>query len=145
MQIKPKFPRFCGSVRYRNAGRIPRRWAYTGRVPFRWSESAIAAAFPIRAISTSSSVERPERSPAPGGKKLRRIRDPPSLFRGHPGREIRCHCARSRSEVTSNSPTLIFQKKTARFRAVSFLGTSAQSENSCHSPGEFSAPGVLSL
>ena len=23
MQIKPKFPRFCGSVRYRNAGRLP--------------------------------------------------------------------------------------------------------------------------
>ena len=22
MQIKPKFPRFCGSVRYRNAGRL---------------------------------------------------------------------------------------------------------------------------
>lgn len=27
MQIKPKFPRFCGSVRYRNAGRIRHRYA----------------------------------------------------------------------------------------------------------------------
>ena len=26
MQIKPKFPRFCGSVRYRNAGRIRFTW-----------------------------------------------------------------------------------------------------------------------
>lgn len=26
MQIKPKFPRFCGSVRYRNAGRLRGKW-----------------------------------------------------------------------------------------------------------------------
>ena len=27
MQIKPKFPRFCGSVRYRNAGHLHMYWA----------------------------------------------------------------------------------------------------------------------
>ena len=50
MQIKPKFPRFCGSVRYRNAGRLrsPRHAKKTASISGNGSKTFCLVWIPLR-------------------------------------------------------------------------------------------------